>query len=445
VALRDLVVFAVVFGALPFILRRPWIGVLLWVWLSLMNPHRLAWGLAYDFPFAALVAVFTLIGLVVGRDPIRLKGGAPAAVLFLFVAWTCVTTIFALVPLEAVPMLERFLKIQLLTFVALLTLYTRRQVEALVWVFVLSIGYYGVKGGVFTIISGGQYRVWGPPASFIYDNNALAVAIVMSIPLWMFLYRIYRRTAWLRVATAGSAVLSAASALGSQSRGALLALVATAIYLWTRTRGKLVSAAVFLVVGVSLVAFMPDKWSDRMMTITAEEGERDLSSQGRLDAWAMLTKLAVDRPIVGGGFEPYSRQVWDQYHPNYYRAYSAHSIYFSALGEHGFVGLFLFLAVWILTWITARRLAIETAHREEEDWAHSLAVLSQASLVAYLVGGAFLDLAYWDGPYYVLVALGVASYAVRSERNARVALMPDWDSIGSRPKSISAVTDERSR
>ena len=44
-ALRDLLVFAIVFGSIPFILRRPWIGVLMWVWISVMNPHRLSWGL----------------------------------------------------------------------------------------------------------------------------------------------------------------------------------------------------------------------------------------------------------------------------------------------------------------------------------------------------------------------------------------------------------------
>jgi probable O-glycosylation ligase (exosortase A-associated) len=373
VGLRDLLIFAAIFGVLPFALWRPWIGVLLWVWLSLMNPHRLAWGAAYDFPFAQVIAVVTLVGLLISREPIRWKGGAPAVALLLFVGWTCVTTLFALVPAAAEPMLARFLKIQLFTFVALLVLYTRKHVIALVWIFVLSIGYYGVKGGAFTILSGGQHRVWGPPDSFIFDNNALAVAIVMTIPLWMYLYRIHREILWLRVAIIGAAILSAAAALGTQSRGALLALVATAAFLWMRTRGKLVSALVMLAVGVSLISLMPQNWAERMRTITPETGLRDLSSQGRLDAWSMLTNLAMDRPIVGGGFEPYST-AWEQYSSSFYRAYSAHSIYFSALGEHGFVGLLLFLVLWLLTWRFAGRLASDAKARKEEHWAYDLAI-----------------------------------------------------------------------
>jgi probable O-glycosylation ligase (exosortase A-associated) len=438
VALRDLLIFAAIFGVLPFVLVRPWIGVLLWVWLSLMNPHRLAWGAAYDFPFAQLIAVVTLVGLLFSREPIRWKGGAPAIVLLMFAGWTCVTTLFALVPSAAEPMLERFLKIQLFTFVALLVLYTRKHVLALVWIFVLSIGFYGVKGGVFTIVSGGQGRVWGPPDSFIFDNNALAVAIVMTIPLWIYLYRIHHQNIWLRIVTAGAAVLSAAAALGSQSRGALLTLVATAFFLWARTRGKLVSAVALVVIGVALISVMPEKWTERMRSINPETGMRDSSSQGRLDAWTMLTNLAIDRPIVGGGFEPYSR-AWDLYSSSYHRAYSAHSIYFSALGEHGFVGLLLFLLLWFLTWRFAGRLANEAKGRKEEDWAYNLARLSKASLVAYLVGGAFLDLAYWDGPYFLLAALGVARYALMAERNAGAVGVPHRESIGQESKSIVAA------
>jgi O-antigen ligase len=154
----------------------------------------------------------------------------------------------------------------------------------------------------------------------------------------------------------------------------------------------------------------------------------------------MLTNLALDRPIVGGGFEPYSR-AWDLYSSSYRRAYSAHSIYFAALGEHGFVGLLLFLLLWFLTWRFAGRLANEAKGRNEEDWAYHLARLSKASLVAYLVGGAFLDLAYWDGPYFLLAALGVARYALMAERNAGGVGVQHRQSIGPESKSIVVAKD----
>ena len=67
----------------------------------------------------------------------------------------CVTTLFALVPERAHLMLDRVLKIQLFTFVGLLVLCKRVHVIGLIWVLVLSIGYYGIKGGLFTFLAGG--------------------------------------------------------------------------------------------------------------------------------------------------------------------------------------------------------------------------------------------------------------------------------------------------
>ena len=56
-------------------LLHPWIGVLYWVWFGLMNPHRLSWGLAYDFQFAYIIALLTLAGLFFTKDERRWKGG----------------------------------------------------------------------------------------------------------------------------------------------------------------------------------------------------------------------------------------------------------------------------------------------------------------------------------------------------------------------------------
>src|SRR5678815_2037496 len=114
----------------------------MWVWIGVMNPHRLSWCIAYSFPVAQVIAAATFVALAFSREPLRLKGGFAAVALALFVLWTCVTTLFALVPESAQLMLERVLKIQLFTFIALLVLHKRIHVIALIWVLVLSIGYY---------------------------------------------------------------------------------------------------------------------------------------------------------------------------------------------------------------------------------------------------------------------------------------------------------------
>ena len=68
--MRDILLFLIVAGGIPFILRNPAVGIYYWVWLSLMNPHRLTWGFAYSLQFAFVVAAATVISLFLTREPL---------------------------------------------------------------------------------------------------------------------------------------------------------------------------------------------------------------------------------------------------------------------------------------------------------------------------------------------------------------------------------------
>ena len=319
-------------------------------------------------------------------------------------------------------MLVRVIKILFVTVLALFTLYKREHVTWLMLVIVASIGFYGVKGGVFTIATGGQYLVWGPPETFIGDNNALALAVIMTIPLLAYVYIMSTRR-WVRIAILASIPLCAIAVLGSYSRGGLLAIIAMSGFLWLKAKSKVWLGLVVVVLAIGFLSFMPSAWEQRMNTIGTYE--QDESAQGRLATWTMLTNLALDRPFVGGGFEPYSWQVFHRYLPEYHNTHSAHSIYFQVLGEHGFVGLALFALFWLLTWRLSRRIIKHTKDNAEEKWAYWLAKMVQVSLIGYFVGGTFLNLAYWDMPYFLMVALAVTWHVVRSRVPDLSSRQPD--------------------
>jgi putative inorganic carbon (hco3(-)) transporter len=432
--MRDIALFLIVAVGIPFILRNPAVGIGYWVWFSLMNPHRAAWGFAYSFQFAFVIAVVTVIGLFLNKEPRRLKGGAAAWVLLAFVMWMCFTTLFALEPDRAHGMLERVVKIMFVTFLALYTLYKREHVMWLMLIIVVSIGFYGVKGGVFTIRGSGAHLVWGPPQSFIEENNALALATIMTIPLLAYFY-VMSTKRWVRAAIVVSIVLCAASALGSYSRGGLLAIIAMSAFLLIKAKSKLWLGLVVVLLGLGFYSFMPPAWEERMNTISTYEEDR--SAMGRISAWTMLTNLALDRPLVGGGFEPYTHETYRRYLPGYGRTHSAHSIYFQVLGEHGFVGLALFMVFWMLTWQLSRRIIKHTKNDPQSKWAYWLAAMIQVSLVGYFVGGTFLNLAYWDMPYYLMIALVVTWHVLRSQspKPTNVTVMADLDRLRSPARS----------
>jgi probable O-glycosylation ligase (exosortase A-associated) len=129
----------------------------------------------------------------------------------------------------------------------------------------------------------------------------------------------------------------------------------------------------------------------------------------------MAMNLANDRPFVGGGFEIYTPSVFARYAPNPDDLHAAHSIYFQMLGEHGYVGLMLFLLLWYLVWRDAAWIIRQTRDRNELQWALDLARMIQVSLVGYAVGGAFLSLAYYDVPFNLLVVLVLTRRLVEKE------------------------------
>ena len=130
--------------------------------------------------------------------------------------------------------------------------------------------------------------------------------------------------------------------------------------------------------------------------------------QGRFDAWAYAIDLAVERPILGGGFRAFRGNV-DPTSSVGYR--SPHSIYFEVLGEHGFVGLALYLALGMGTFLTGSRILRQTKGHPDLVWARDLASMLQVSLVAFAAAGIFLGLAFFD-LFYHLVALMVLTAAV---------------------------------
>ncbi len=409
--MRDILLTLTVIGSLPFILKRPWLGALMWVWISVMNPHRLTWGFAYDMPFGAMVAIATLLSLVFSKEKLKFPVTPLTFVFMLFVFWMSVTTLFALQPDQVWAPWEKVMKTMLMTMVVIAALHKREHIDWLVWVLVVSLGYYGVKGGFFTIRWGGGEHVYGPTGSFIEENNALAVAICMLIPLvWYVRLRATDRR--VKHGALGAMCLCAVAVFGSQSRGALLTIVAMTGFLWLKSRQKLGLLLVVVLMAPMILSFMPEKWHGRMSTI--QTYDEDESAMGRINAWQMAFNLAKDRPLVGGGFEIYDPLIFARYAPVPDDVHAAHSIYFAALGEHGFVGLGLFLVLGVLTWRTSSWIAKSVKGRSDLRWAADLAQMCQVSIVGYAVGGGLLSLLYFDLPYYIMGLLVMTRRYIQS-------------------------------
>ena len=432
--MRDFIVSGIVFCLLPYILRNPVIGAYTWAWLSMMSPHRAVFGFARGIPFAQIVAICTMLGLLMSRDRKPIQATPITITLVLLLIWMSFTSAFAMAPTDQV--IDRWvfvMKTQTMLLVTMMLIRGRLQIDRLIWIVVISIAFYGVKGGIWTVLTGGGGRVWGPPG-LLEGNNELAVALVMMVPLMIYMLQ---NTAhkWLRPALIFSIVTTCFGILGSQSRGALLAIVAIGFFLAIKSQRPVLMSVIITTGLVAVVAFMPDTWTQRMDTIGSYQA--DGSAMSRVYTWRTLLNCALDRPMTGAGFAADNIVVFSRYAPTDAEfasfegtVFVAHSIYMQMLGEHGFPGLFLFMALGVTTWRTAGRLARQTkADPEFGKWVPTLMPMIQVSLMGYAVGGAFLSLAYLDVPFY-FVALVALVDATWRDRHSQLVAGHDLSSAG---------------
>lgn len=422
--MRDIAITLIFIGISVAAFRRPFYGALLWVLFGLMNPHRLAWGFAYSLPFAQAAVIVIILSAAYNKDSIRWPRSWPISLFLIFMAWMLLTTSTAMVSSSSWSKYVDVLKVTGMTLVVASLIRTREEIIGLVWVMVCSLGFFGFKGGIFTIMTGGSYRVWGPPSSLVSGNNELAVALVMIIPLIYFLvtnpaiareFRPASRLPINLIKRGGvlAIILCAVSAIGSQSRGAFLAIAVMCIFLWWRSHSK-AGIAVLALTGIFLaLPLMPDSWFERMQTI--QTYSEDLSALQRINAWETAANIAADRPL-GAGFTTAHPAVFAAYSPRQGLEwiYVAHSIYFQVLGEHGYIGLILYLLFWTTVYTSASRIAKQAKRHTDLDWAAKLMNMCKVSLVGFAVGGAFLSLAYWDMPFYLMVVVVATGLLVRA-------------------------------
>jgi putative inorganic carbon (HCO3(-)) transporter len=426
--MRDIVLVLVTGLLLLGAFKNPVWGTYLWAWFSLMNPHKLTYGFAFTLPFAQAIAAVTLVMWVAAKNRRMVPLTPLTAVWASVFLWMTVTSFFAMNHPDLV--LERWIfvaKIQLMLLVTMMLVVEAKHLKTLVIIVTLSVAFYGIKGGVFVVATAGGARVWGPPGGLLQGNNELAVGLTMLVP-YLYWMRHIAQNKWLKLGLMLCIVLCVLSILGSQSRGALLAIVAMAAFLGLKS-DKPVRMTLLLCLGLLIaIALMPDTWSNRMDTIGTYK--EDSSAMSRIWTWTTMWNAAVDRPFVGAGFRADSTLVFGLYAPQGGQwqifeglIYVAHSIYFQMLGEHGFVGLGLFLGMWGAVWLRARKLIKLTKDLPElQDWMPMLMRMTHVSIIAFLAGGAFLSLAYLDLAYYivgyVIIADRLVSDALRQQAAA---------------------------
>ncbi|MEM9628485.1 MAG: putative O-glycosylation ligase, exosortase A system-associated [Pseudomonadota bacterium] len=420
--MRDLL-FLSVFSPLALLsLIHPWSGLLAFGWIAFLKPHMLIWSFAAQIPFNLIIAVTTAIGLAISKEKKIPTFDLTAGLLVALVVIAALSTTVSLAPEISEVEFVKLTKTMAFLFLLRVMLTSRVRLHGYIWLMAFVMGYFGLNGGTLFIVTAGDHNLAGPPRSEISDRNHLALAMLLAIPLMNYL-RMQSAHRWMQIGLIGAMVMTVLAVLATYSRGGFIGLLAMGAFLWWKSKNRILALVTVILVAFALHSVAPDPWKERMGTIETAKTE-DNSFKLRLQSWHAYLAAAIDRPLTGAGlYALQTAPVYFSYAPGKDlidiandRPRAAHSIYFEVLGELGFVGFLVYMALLATGFWNARWLIREARGRPELDWMGDLGRMVQVSMIVFCVAGAALSMAFYD---YFLSLLIVLS-AVRQMAGEKV-------------------------
>ena len=416
--MRDLAFALMLLAVFPLAMARPFNAYLLWGWTGMLAPTAYFYGFMVGARINLVWALITLMLLALGRVQWRDYQNNPLT--WLYVLFALHATLAYLFAYQGNPNNDIYyeLFIKGLLFAVAMPFFVRERVHFHVMfiVIALGLGLHGVLSGLKTIATAGGHVMQGPQGTMLGDRNHLSAALALVLPLLLYLqaHTVNRLFRW---GFLGAFCILVVAILGGGSRGGFIALSVVGVWLVLSTRRKGLAFVLVAAAVVGFYAFAPENITNRMSTI--QEMDDDSSFMGRIYAWRVSSAIALVNPVFGGGFHAVQIQpIWDNFKEvsglfgfmnlpaPMFKAKAAHSIYFEVMGDLGFVGLGIFLVIMIRG-LRTRWIIKNSVNRigSSYQWARDMADMLMLAILAYMVGGAAVSLAYYEVVYMVIMLM----------------------------------------
>jgi len=427
--MRDILLVAFFFMAIYYSFKKPYIGVSAWIWIALTAPTKWAFGFSTSLRMNLTIVLVTFLSYIVAFKDKKFSIGSIGFFVILFLL-TCFISTMSQNTINSEDVTSYYIehvKTALLFIFTVLILRTKHQLTTFIWCIVLSISSYAGMEAVKFIMSGGGHQIVGR-AGIIADRNDLAVAINMCLPLIFFLIYVtdnslIKKGLWLL------AILNIVAVVGTYSRGGFIGLSIIAIAAWLKSDKKIILAVLAFTCLPFLYSQAPEEWRERQSTVSTAATE-DGSFIGRLWAWKISTLIALDDPLSGGGYKAVTDPILWRYYAPFTPAFgpietpqipddllpkAAHNIYFQVLGDHGFVGLSIFLIILLKCFLTNRANQKE-AKELNVGWLENLSSTLNVCIIGYGITGMNVSLAYFDLIYAFFGIVVVNSIILQNEK-----------------------------
>ena len=435
----DLFLTAFVFALFAAGVRKPFVWVLAYVYIDVLAPQKISWFLLQKIPISPIAFALAFLGWAYADAKQGSRFTFRQWLIVILLAYCGATTLAADFPEAALDKWSWVWKALVFAAFLPLALRTRLRIEAAALAMVLSAAAIIIPAGIKTLLSGGGYgslHLLVNDNVGLYEGSILSTVAIAIIPLALWLARHGTIFAPDRRAKLFALALGFACALipvGTEARTGLVCLGVLALLGLREVKRRFLYLGLMGAAALLAVPFLPQSFTARMETLS--DHQADQSASTRLAVWRWTIEFARDNPL-GGGFDAYRQnrlavEIVDTEASGNTTAREIrtveemgrafHSSYFEMLGEQGWPGLALWLLLHILgVWQMERvyRRYRRTTNPEDQ-WIAPLAYALLQAQIVYLVGSAFVGIAYQ--PFcYMIVALqcGLWSWVRRRESTA---------------------------
>ncbi|HJV66227.1 MAG TPA: O-antigen ligase family protein [Geomonas sp.] len=396
-------------GSLATLYISPFFGVLLYEVQYLANPPGRWWyGDLMDLRYSLVIMLMTCLSFALRRERFtrnRVFEAPPAKWLLLLTLVMLLTSLWAISPAVHGPEMLRYLKVLAFIMIAYKTVDTAAKLEAVLALYVAAISYLSILGWESGRSGGG--RLEGLGCADGSDANGTALVVGTVIPLLIF-YLLFGKSRWARIAALAALVFNLNSLVLLNSRGALLAFLASSgwmalsVFRESSRRVHKLQIIAGLLLGAGLFYYLADEtFLTRMATLHSLDPDAEEIGTHRVDFWMATFQMLKEYPFGGGArtFQLLSRY----YLPAEWLSDGSrvvHSMWFEVLSEYGYHGLFLFVGFVVSSFGVLAR--CKRQFRETNDSYHLFqATTLQGTWLSLLVASSFVNNFYGELTFWL--------------------------------------------
>jgi probable O-glycosylation ligase (exosortase A-associated) len=404
------------------------------LWIAYFRPESWAWSdLFTTLNLSYLAGAYLVLRTVFSG--VALKLDLRNSLLIVFLLHSLMSTWFALNPEYSFSYWQDFAKMIVVSFLLTNIIQTSADLRLILIVIAVSLGFEaGKQGWAQLVLNPGAKNDNTVP--FLGDNNLVAVGMAMLVPIIGALAA--TSSGWQKRAFQFLSVGVLYRGLSTYSRGGFLSFAAVGAHWFWRSPHKLKTIAAVALAALLIAPVLPQEFWDRMSTIVAPSQERDDSVQGRLHFWQVAVAMANERPLVGvghRGYEPAYNQ-YDWTNGQFLTNRAVHSAWFGVLADLGYVGLFLFVAIVLLSLRGCRRVRKAARRGEIPGPLGPYAVGLESSLVAFIIGGSFVSFQYSEMLWHYF-ALTIALERVAVAEAAANRVRAEQEQLARQPEEAA--------